>query len=83
MKVTAAEWMPVGHKGRMPSLLLTTLRAMEVGQVVRIEHHENQCYNARGGCPVTNTISRLNQRGPGHYQSYHEKPHVAVVRRVS
>ena len=39
MKVTAAEWMPI-HKGRMPSLLVSTLRAMEVGQVVRIEHHE-------------------------------------------
>ena len=80
------EWKPPRHKGRSASDSLKALTSLQAGEVKRIFHDDLKCTHGNNGskgyrCSVSSALARLRKQGMV-LESYHEAPHIVVIRRL-
>jgi len=89
MRIEPAEWSPgaTGHShGRLASESLGAVRNMRIGEVIRLYHDDLKCLRDpnkgnRYACSLPAMIVVLRKQGY-KLEYYHEKPQVAIIRRL-
>lgn len=80
-----ANWAPTklqSGRGSGPSPTLKTLRAMEIGETLRLIHTDMTCGGNGANCSLNQLLTREQRSHGTKYQSYHEGRYIAVVRRI-
>ena len=77
-----AVWSPPHAGGRRPSASTLLLRQMAVGQVKRIYHPDLRCEGTGESCTLVSAVTRVRKKG-WRCETYHEGPHILVVRRLA
>jgi hypothetical protein len=84
-----AKWNPPidRPKGKKTTISRQNLDSMEVGECKRIEHDDLACKQQRHStsnyrCSLLSIIRLIHAKSKRTYQAYHEKEHIAVVKRI-
>jgi hypothetical protein len=83
-----AKWQPPNKILLRFSVSRDNLRKMKVGECKRITHDDLKCYLQKHKtnsyvCSLSSMISLEGSRKPARvYEHYHEKAHVAIVKRI-
>jgi hypothetical protein len=85
-RIENAKWNPKNkHVAHPPSQTLSNLRNMQIGDCKRIVHDDIKCSlnkTSSYNCSLVSFLATESKKHDYKYEYYHEKKHVAVVKRI-
>jgi len=81
VKIEDTEWKPPRGKGRVVSNSVRGLRGIKPGETKRIYHPDIVCNPSEKSCHLQHELHKLRKTQGWEVESYHEAPHIMVVRR--